>query len=250
MNKLAKLSGVSARTLRYYDQIGLLRPARISANSYRIYSQNEVDMLQQILFYRELDFSLEEIKKLLTHPAYDRKESMQNHLHSLLQKKDQIETLIKNVVKTIDSLKGEAIMKDTEKFEGFAQKLVSDNEVKYGKEIREKYGDSAVDSSNAKVLAMGEEAYDHAEALRVEINNMLKMALATGDPSGELAQKTCALHKKWICLFWEEGSYSKDAHKGLAEMYVSDDRFRSYYDKVADGAALFLRDAIYVYCSN
>ena len=105
VKELSKISGISTRTLRYYDQIELLVPPRLSSSGYRIYGENEVDILQQILFYRELGVSLGEIKKLLNSPDYDKEKSLQTHLDELLQKQARIETLINNVSQTIQSLK-------------------------------------------------------------------------------------------------------------------------------------------------
>lgn len=122
IKNLARISGVSTRTLRYYDQIGLLCPARIAANDYRIYGQKEVDLLQQILFYRELGVSLKEIHQILNDPDFDKARALESHLSALLLRKKQIERLIDNVTKTIGSLKGECVMSDNEKFEGFKQK--------------------------------------------------------------------------------------------------------------------------------
>ena len=104
VKELSKISGISTRTLRYYDQIGLLVPPRLSSSGYRIYGESEVDILQQILFYRELGVSLDEIKKLLNAPDYDKEQSLQNHLDALVQKKARIESLINNVSTTIQSL--------------------------------------------------------------------------------------------------------------------------------------------------
>ena len=242
------MSGVSTRTLRYYDQIGLLCPKRVSSNGYRIYGETEVDLLQQILFYRDLGVTLEEIGHILKDPKYDKNKALEGHLSALLLRKNQIERLINNVTKTISSLKGEIIMSDNEKFEGFKQKMIDDNEAKYGKEIREKYGDSDVDDSNAKLMNMSKEQMQEAEELRTECENLLKIAFEKGDPASDEAQKACDLHRQWICIFWKDGMYSKEAHKGLAEMYVADERFSAYYDKVAPGCARFLQDAINIYC--
>ena len=96
-NKLSRMSGVSARTLRYYDEIGLLKPARIELSGYRIYGQNELDTLQQILFYRELGFPLEEIKSIMYAPDYDRGQAFQSHLAELSIKRKRLDTLIHNV---------------------------------------------------------------------------------------------------------------------------------------------------------
>jgi len=246
INKLAALSGVSTRTLRYYDQIGLLKPTRDSANEYRIYNENEVDTLQQILLYRELGVSLDKIKALLTAPDYDRAKTLQNHLAELKQKRNRIDLLIDNVTKTINAIKGVMTMNDQEKFEGFAQNLIDENEQKYGQEIRKKYGDSAVDASNAKLKGMTQEQYNKSEQLRLAFEETLKAAFDTGNPAGALAQKACELHKQWLCIFYPD--YSKAYHIGLGEMYVADERFRANYDKLAPGCTEFLRDAIKVYC--
>lgn len=250
VNKLAKISGVSTRTLRYYDEIGLLKPAKIRSNGYRIYGKVQMDKLQQILFYREMGVSLEEIKKLLSDPNYDQAESLINHKKALLQKKEQLQVLIETVDKTIRSLKGEIEMKDYEKFEGFKRNLVDENERKYGNEIRSKYGDDAVDASNAKLINMSKEQYEEAQRLSAEINETLAAAMDSGDPEGELAQKTCKLHKQWLCMFWPDGMYTKEAHRGLGRMYVEDERFKAYYDSIAEGCAEFLCKALDVYCTE
>jgi len=130
------------------------------------------------------------------------------------------------------------------------QKMIEDNENQYGKEIREKYGNEAIDSSNAKIMKMGEVDYARAEQLNADISEKLKAAMMENDPAGELAQEVCRLHKESLCMFWKDGAYSKEAHKSLAEMYVTDERFKAYYDKIVDGGALFLRDAINIYCAE
>lgn len=250
VNKLAQISGISTRTLRYYDSIGLLRPARVSSNGYRIYGQNEVDKLQQILFYREMGVTLDEIKAILDAPGFDKKKALQSHLTELMQKKDRLEMLILNVGKTIDSMKGGIIMSDKEKFEGFKQKLVDENEKSYGGEIRGKFGDTVIDASNAKLKGMTQAQYDAAQALSAQINENLVAAMQNGDPACDAAQKACELHKEWLCLFWPDGMYNKQTHKGLGEMYAADERFKAYYDKIAPGAAEFLRDALNIYCAE
>lgn len=246
VNKLAQLSGLSKRTLHYYDDIGLLTPANVRSNGYRIYGKRVVDLLQQILFYRELGFSLDAIKSILTAPDFDREKALVSHVSALMKKKEQIETMIENVNKTINSMKGATVMSDKEKFEGFKHKLIDENEQNFGKEIREKYGDEKVNASNAKIKSMSKEQYEEAERLRLEINDALQSAMAAGGPAGKLAQKSCELHKQWLILYYP--NYSKDYHKGLGEMYVADKRFRAYYEQIGDGCAEFLRDAINIYC--
>jgi len=247
-NKLAKMSGVSTRTLRYYDEIGLLKPLKVAPSGYRIYGQSEVDRLQQILFYKELDFPLESIKELLSASGFDREKAFLNHLTELEVKKRRLDSLIQNVTKSISAMKGEISMTDNEKFEGFKQSLIDENEQKFGAEIREKYGDQAIDESNANLMGLSKEQYDKGEQLRLSLEETLKYAFETGDPAGELAQRACDIHRQWLCVFYPK--YSKEYHRNLAEMYVADERFRKNYDKLAPGCTEFLRDAINIYCQG
>jgi DNA-binding transcriptional MerR regulator len=247
-NKLAKMSGVSARALRYYDEIGLLKPKRVASSGYRIYGQGEVDALQQILFYRELGFPLDDIKRFVSDPDFSREKAFLRHLAELRVKRKRLDALIGNVAKSIAAMKGEAAMTDSEKFEGFKQALIGENEQKYGAEIREKYGDQAADESNARLRGLTREQCGEGERLRLVLEATLKAAFATGDPAGELAQKACDLHRQWLRVFYP--NYSKEYHRGLGEMYVADERFRANYDKFAPGCAEFLRDAISVYCGG
>ena len=248
INKLSKMSGISTRTLRYYDEIELLKPMRVASSGYRIYGQEQVDILQQILFYRELDFSLEDIKRLLATPEFDRATAFATHLTELHLKRKRLDTLIHNVTKSIAAMKGEVTMADHEKFEGFKQSLIDEDEKKYGTEVRAKYGDIAVDESNAKLKSLTQEQYDEGERLRLELEQTLKAAFNTGDPAGEPAQKACDLHRQWLCVFYPK--YSKEYHTGLGEMYVADERFKANYDKLAVGCAEFFRDAINIYCGG
>jgi len=141
-------------------------------------------------------------------------------------------------------------MDNRKNFKQLKKKLVNDNETAYGAEIREKYGDEAINNSNAKLINMSEAAYARIEQLNTEISDKLKTAVEINDPAGELAQEVCALHKEWLCMFWQDGTYSKEVHKSLAQMYVADKRFKAYYDKIVDGAAMFLREAINIYCAE
>ncbi|MDR7077210.1 DNA-binding transcriptional MerR regulator [Neobacillus niacini] len=245
IQKLASLAGVSTRTLRYYDEIGILKPARINSSGYRIYGQEEVNLLQQILFYRELGVGLDIIKDIVSAPSFDGAKALLEHREKLLEKREQLNLLIANVDKTIAVTEGRMTMSNKEKFEGFKKKLVEDNEKKYGKEIREKYGKDTVEASNAKVMNMTQEQYEEVTALADQLHVTLAEAFNTGDPAGELAQKAADLHKQWLTYYWKE--YSKEAHAGLAQMYVDDERFTAYYDKEQPGTAEFLREAIHIY---
>jgi DNA-binding transcriptional MerR regulator len=244
VQKLARLAGISTRTLRYYDEIGILKPARINSSGYRIYGQAEVDRLQQILFYKELGVSLDVIKEIVTSPSYDGAKALREHREQLLAKRRQLDVLIANVEKTIASIEGRIIMTDKEKFEGFKKQMIDDNEAKYGKEIRAKYGDDVVNRSNEKLKNMTREEYEEVTRLADEVLASLAEAFANGDPASDIAQKTAELHKQWLTYFWSE--YSKEAHAGLAQMYVEDERFKAYYEK-QPGMTEFLRDAIHIY---
>jgi DNA-binding transcriptional MerR regulator len=248
INELAKMAGVSARTLRYYDGFGLLAPRRNHSNGYRVYGAAEADRLQQILFYRELGVRLDEIKRILTAPEFDPLAALASHLDALKARQTQLGVLIHNVEMSIQAMKGEINMSDTEKFNGFKQKLIDDNEHRYGAEIRAKYGDEAVDRSNARLQGMSQEQYAQSERLRQEYEEALKESFSQGDPSSPLAQKACELHKQWLCCFYD--SYSKEYHTGLVQMYTEDPRFTAYYDKIAPNCAVFLRDAVNIYCGN
>lgn len=243
--KLARLAGISTRTLRFYDELGILKPARISSSGYRIYGELEVDRLQQIMFYREFGLNLEEIKKILESPAFNEKKALLEHMERLLEKREQLELMLNNVERSIEALEEGKKMKDVQKFEGFKKKLVDENEKKYGKEIRQKYGSETVDKSNAKVLGMKEEDHQRVTKLAEEVMTTLEEAFKTGNPAGELAQKVADLHRQWLCFYWD--SYSKEAHAGVAQMYVEDERFTKYYDGKQPGTAQFLRDAILIY---
>ncbi|OKP98935.1 MerR family transcriptional regulator [Paenibacillus sp. P46E] len=245
VQKLGALAGISTRTLRYYDEFGILKPARINSSGYRIYGQAEVDRLQQILFYRELGLSLEGIKELVTAPSFDGVQALREHHEKLLQRRQQLDTLILNVERTLAQAEGRITMSNEEKFAGFKQKLIDDNEQKYGQEIRSKYGDDAVDQSNRKLGNMTEEQYAAVQQLEEEMFESLEQAMEQGDSASELAQKAADLHRQWLTFYWD--TYSKEAHAGVAQMYVDDERFTAYYDKTRPGLARFLRDAVHVY---
>ncbi|ANS74220.1 MerR family transcriptional regulator [Paenibacillus yonginensis] len=245
IRQMAKLAGISTRTLRYYDEIGLLKPAGITAAGYRLYGQAEVDRLQQLLFYRELGVGLENIREILDSPSFDAVQALKQHREQLLKQRQRLDQLIANVEKTLANQEGRMEMTDRDKFEGFKQKMIDDNEQNYGKEIREKYGDEAVEASNAKLQQMSEQEWNELKTLEHELASRLALAFQTGNPEGELAQQAAELHKRWLMYYWT--AYSKEAHAGLADMYVADERFTAYYDKEQPGTAAFLREAIHIF---
>lgn len=248
ISQLAKLAGISTRTLRYYDEINLLKPKRINSSGYRIYSQEEVDRLQQILFFRELDVNIETILSIMNDPNFDSIKALEHHLTQLMKKRSRLDNLIESVKKTIAHEKGVIVMNNEEKFKAFKEQLIEENEQQYGKEIREKYGDDIIDKSNNKLRNLSKGDFERFRQLEVEILELLEKAVQTGDPSSPPARELAAKHKEWLTLSWPE--YSEEAHRGLAEMYVSDERFKAYYDRKGPGATEFLRDAILRYLEN
>lgn len=245
VNQLAKIAGVSARTLRYYDQIGLLKPARVTEAGYRIYGPREVDRLQQIPFYRELGVRLETIREIVADPGFDELDALREHYRLLVQQRARLDKLIATLAKTIRHREEGAPMRDEEKFQGFKQKLIQENEAKYGEEARKRFGDQSVDASNAKLMGLSQQEFEAMTALSEEIMALLKEAHASGDPASPPARKLAEKHKEWLTYMWPE--YSEEAHAHLAEMYVADERFTAYYDQAVEGGTEFLRDAILSY---
>lgn len=246
IKKLAEIAGVSVRTLRYYDEIDLLKPCRISSSGYRIYGEAEVDLLQQIMFYRTLDMKLEEIGRLLYDSNLDQVVALENHLKQVKEKINQLSEVVIAVEKTIACQKGEIKMTDMEKFEVFKKQQVEKNEAMYGAEVREKYNDKIVEASNKQFLNMSKEEYEKMQETEATLLQLLSRVLETGNLESEEAKEVCKLHKQWLGYTWS--FYSIEAHKGLAEMYVADERFTAYYEKKAgQGAAEVLRDIIQKY---
>lgn len=245
IKSLAKLAGVTTRTLRYYDEIGLLKPLKISSSGYRIYGDKEVDMLQQILFYRQLELPLEKIKEIMTDKNFDKRKALYDHKKNILIKQEELRKLLINVEKTICSLEGGNKMSIEEKFEGLKKDILKENEKKYGKEIREKFGDTEVNESYKSFGKLTKDEFEEANNLSDLINKNLNECIKEGNPESNKSRKLVEMHKKWLSFY---GNYSKQAHLGLGQMYVDDERFTKYYEEVAGkGAAKFLRDAIASY---
>ncbi|MDR2833384.1 MAG: MerR family transcriptional regulator [Streptococcaceae bacterium] len=245
INKLAQISGVTKRTLHYYDEIGLLKAVRKS-NGYRIYGRKEVDLLQQILLFKEMDVPLNQIKEIIQDPNFDRKTALTGHLDELTQKAARLNRIIEMTQKTIDELHGGKEMKDKEKFEAFKDKMIQDNEEEYGKEVREKYGDKQMEAAMKQVKGMTAEKYQESEHLRELMAQKLKKAVEEKmSPDSEFVQEIADLHKQWLMIFYPK--YSKPYHRGLGEMYLADERFKAHYEEIIVGATELLNAAIQIY---
>ena len=243
IRELAVLAGVSTRTLRWYDHIGLLHPCRIGENGYRYYSTREADRLQHILFYRALGVELAQIRSLLDDPSFDRKTALRGHLQALEAEQMRIAALIRTVRRTLQAEERNETMMDAEKFEAFKRNAVEQNEAAYGKAVRAEYGDESADRANRRVLSLTQEEYDGWKSTGDAIRARLEAAVAGGEsPDGAEGRAIALLHRKWLSFSWE--NYTVEAHAGLAELYVQDERFQRYYDANVPGCARFLRDAI------
>lgn len=243
IRQLADLTGVSTRTLRYYDERGLLKPSRVNEQGCRYYEQEQVNLLQQILFYRERNLGLDVIKEIISNPQFDAAQALEEHLIALIEQEKHISTLIQTVKNTIADMKGERSMSDKEKFEGFKRELIEEKERLYGKEAREKYGEEAVDEANQKIMGLSEADYERFKNLEKEVLRQLEEAVRNKElPESETGHRIVLLHRDWLGYTWKE--YSAQAHKGLASMYMADERFLAYYDKNLKGCGEFLVKAV------
>ncbi|MCI7474345.1 MAG: MerR family transcriptional regulator [Clostridiales bacterium] len=243
IQELSRLSGVTTRTLRWYDQIGLLKPSRVAESGYRYYGKAEVDRLQDILYYRALGVELARIKECLDDPSFDRLAVLRNHLAALEAEQARLETLIRSVKATIGAEERNEIMSDDQKFEAFKQQAVAHNEETYGAELRAKYGDAQVDEANAAVMNLTQAQYLEWTDLGQEIQRRLEAAVQSGlSPESAEGKEISALHRRWLTITGTR--YAPAKHRGIAELYVMDARFAAYYDKQVPGCARFLRDAV------
>ncbi len=143
VKQLSDLAGVTIRTLHYYDQIGLLKPDTVGENSYRYYSQADLLRLQQIRFFRELDFSLDEIQRLLNHPDFDLHRALHAHRHALRGRITRLERLVGTIDKTLAHLTGGLPMNDKDYYAGFDEA----RQQEYAQYVREQWGDEPLNTS-------------------------------------------------------------------------------------------------------
>lgn len=246
IKEVSKIAGVSARTLRYYDEINLLKPSRVSSSGYRIYGENEVDLLQQIMFYKALGFKLDKIKEIIVNPNFDINVALEEQHKELILRKKQLDELISLVEKTISYRKGEVKMSNKEKFEAFKREAIDKNEEMYGEEVRRKYGKEASKEFNKKFLSLSEEEFKNKDEIEEEMIVELRKVVQDRDLDSSSAKKVFENHRKWLNYYWTK--YSKEAHAMLAESYVQDERFADYYNKKAGVDCVeVLRDIIIHY---
>lgn len=241
VKEVSDLVGISVRTLHHYNEIGLLIPDEITEAGYRIYSKENLQQLQQILFFRELGFPLKKIKAIIHDPTFNKEEALGLHRGHLLEKREQLDELLETIDKTLLNMKGEMEMSDKEKFAGFD---FSQNP--YEEEARQRWGKEAVDESNAKINTKLKQELKGFEDEFNEIYRKLA-EVRHENPDSEQAQQ--GIHD-WYVFLNSFGNYSKEAFKGLGQMYVDDERFTKNIDKFGAGLAAFMRDAMVVYADR
>ncbi len=240
---VARMSGVTSRTLRHYDEMGLLPPAWIGSNGHRYYEEAGLLRLQQILLMRELDLGLREIQAVLDSQA-DQVAVLREHHQRLLLERDRLETLARTVGRTIAELEEAEDKDDMTKinrpenlFEGF-------DATRSSEEARERWPQQW-EQSRQVIETLSTEDVDQWQ--REATAQMIRMAefMAAGTPVADPAvQAEVDAHYQGVCRFWTPNA---PAYRGLGQTYVDDPQFRSNYDKIADGLAVYQRDAMAVY---
>lgn len=240
VKELAELAGVSARTLRYYDAIDLLPAMRADRNNdERRYDHDAVLRLQQILFYRALDFRLEDIRALLDDPAYDVLQALRGQRELLLQRRGRLDALLRTIDNTLSHLEGGTTMKDDEFFEGF------DNS-QYEEEARQRWGADIVDESTRRWNARSPEEQKRLVKDQQNIFATILDAIDDGPASPRVQSAVARLHEN-VNMFWDCGD---EAFRGLGDLYVTDPRFRETFARMDERMPEFVREAIGVHCDR
>lgn len=239
IKEFAKLTGVTVRTLHYYDEIGLLKPSSVDEqNGYRFYDECCLERMQEILFYRELDFPLKEIQTILSSPEYDKNTALKGQKRLLMLKKERLERLISALD---DAMKGEKITMNA-----FDNSEFEVQREKYAAESRKKWGETAAYKEFSEKNHTKEQQNEAFLGMENLISEFAECKIGGASPDCEKAQ---ALVKKWQDFITENFyTCTKEILSGLGEMYAADNRFAANIDRHDDGTAEFMRDAIRVYC--
>ena len=238
VNQVAQLSGITVRTLHHYDQIGLLKPAMRSEKKYRYYDENDLLRLQQILFYRELDFSLEQTRSILDDPDFDFVSALTKHRETLIQKHKRMNLLIQTVDRTLEKIEGDQrmVLKDKDLYEGFDQEKID----RWNKEVDEKYDPEKVVESRHNINKMSKDQFkdiqQQGERVTVAISELMDSS-----PSSPEVQALIKDHHAWIENFY---TCPGEMYKGLGQLYVENPEFTEYYEKIKPGLAAFMCEAM------
>ncbi len=248
VKEVATMAGVSVRTLHHYDSIGLLEPESVSPAGYRLYTEKDLERLQQILFFKELDFSLEEIKSIIHSPGFDRLKALQTHKALLLMKKQRLENIIQAVEKTIHASKGGKSMDKKAMFHAFDMSEIEKHQERYAEEARQKYGHTdAYKESQKRTSRYTKEDWARIMQRSDEIHSRLA-ALMDKEPSHPEVQEAIGQWRQHITDSFYD--CTPEIFRGLGDLYVSDERFTANIDRVKPGLAGFMREAMFIYCDN
>lgn len=242
VKQIARMAGVSGRTLHYYDQIGLLQPERNSENGYRIYNKENLLRLQQILFLRELGLSLDEIGNILNQPGYDLLSALEDHRQELLGRQERLNVLVQTVERTILHLKGELDMKNEEFFAGFSE----EQQKQYEEEVRVRHGDGYLKVSQQRWGSYTEEKKRRVLEEGGEIYLALAAAIPHG-PESKQAQEGIERWRQHMHYFYDPDN---EMLLRLADLYNEDPRFAANINRIHPGLAEFMREAIKIYCNK
>jgi DNA-binding transcriptional MerR regulator len=242
VKQLSKLAGVTPRTLHHYDSIGLLKPSRIGENGYRYYGEESLLRLQQILFYKELDLPLDEIRKIMGRHDFDLLPALESHKTELHKRIERLQRLVHTVDNTISHLKGRTTMSKKQLFQAFSD----EQQAEYEKEIAEKYDPVTIKESQRKW-----KSYTAADKQRIgEEGNAITEALLNSMSKGPASPEAQAAMERWrqyIGYFWVPND---EQFAGLIDLYNDDPRFKANFDKVDPGLAAFMKEAVVIYMNN
>lgn len=242
VKQLAAAAGVSARTLHYYDEIGLLRPSRNPENGYRVYQAEALLRLQQILFLRELDLSLEEIQQILDNPSFDLLPALEHHRQALLDRRRRLDQLVQTVESTIQHLKGNIDMDANDLYKGFSP----EQELAYAEEAQRRWGEKNVKESQKRWGSYTPEKKQRILAEGGEIYQAIAAAIPHG-PASPQAQDGIARWHQNLRYFYEP---TKEILQGLGDLYNDDPDFNAFFQRIHPELAGFMRQAIQIYCSK
>lgn len=242
IKEIADMAGVTTRTLRYYDEIGLFHPERIGDNGYRYYDHNSLLKLQQILFFRELDVPLNDIHMLINHPDFNLLAALEAHRSSLQERASRLNTLIETIDFTMSAIKGEVNMAAEEYFEGF-------DETKYEDEVIQRWGHTDQYTESQRKWA----SYSQAQKEKIETEGgRLRVRMVGEDPKSPPDDPEIQAAIGEYLAYLNKYFYTCDASflRGLADMWVADPRFKINYERIREGGAEFVRKAVHIYCDG
>lgn len=240
VKQLARLAGVSVRTLHVYDKLGLLTPSVRTDAGYRYYGEPELLRLQQILFYKELDLPLKAIAKILDDPGFDLVEALTGHKTALIARRHRLDLLLHTIDNTIDHLKNKTMSNFEKLYEGL------DGAAALRQEAIDEWGEEAIVRSENALVEMGPAALEQLKADQKDIDRRLRL-LVDEDPTSDAVQAQIARHYELIRGFWglRAGEPMKAAaYKGLGGLYASDERYTAVDGKPDPRFAAFMRAAM------